>query len=104
MRFICAARQQGSRFYMAYASSIGSKSGQPSGGDMRNQRSTGLGDAGWDDPRGRYNAEVGSRNRRYEPANSNSPEEIFGEVGLVLVIVLGIVLAINTLLIALHIS
>jgi hypothetical protein len=71
---------------------------------MRNRRSSGFGGPEQDDVHGRYSAGVGSRNWRYEPANSNSPEEIFGEVGLVLVVILGIVLAVNMLLIALHVS
>ena len=37
-------------------------------------------------------------------ANSNSPDEVFGELGFVLVVVLGFVLAINMMLVALHIS
>ena len=35
---------------------------------------------------------------------SNAPDDVLGEVGLVLVVVLGIVLAINAALVALHIS
>ena len=44
------------------------------------------------------------RERQIHAANSNSPDEVLGEVGLVLVIILGIVLAINAALVALHIT
>lgn len=71
---------------------------------MRDRRSNGFGGPERDDVHGRYSAGLRVRNWRYEPANSNSPEEIFGEVGLVLVVILGIVLAVNMLLIALHVS
>jgi len=48
---------------------------------------------------------VSERNRhRPDPRFANSPDEVFGEIGLVLVVVLGIVLAINLLLMALNIS
>jgi hypothetical protein len=36
--------------------------------------------------------------------NSNSANEVFGELGLILVVVLGVVLAINMMLVALHVS
>jgi len=34
----------------------------------------------------------------------NAPDDVLGEVGLVLVVILGVVLAINAALIALHIT
>ena len=71
---------------------------------MRNQRSSGFGGPDLEDRPDRYGADLSSRNWSNEPASSNSPEEVFGEVGLVLVVILGIALAINMLLIALHIS
>jgi hypothetical protein len=37
-------------------------------------------------------------------ANSNAADEVFGELGLILVVVLGVVLAINVMLVALHIG
>ncbi|MGD0191337.1 MAG: hypothetical protein ABSD74_11405 [Rhizomicrobium sp.] len=37
-------------------------------------------------------------------AEQNSPEEIFGEIGLVLVVVLGVVLAVNMIVVALHLG
>ena len=37
-------------------------------------------------------------------ANSNSPYKVIGEIGLVLAIVLGTVLGINTMMVALHIG
>jgi hypothetical protein len=36
--------------------------------------------------------------------NANSFEEVIGEIGLVLVVILGIVVAVNMVLVALHIS
>jgi hypothetical protein len=46
----------------------------------------------------------GRKSRQAGIANPNSADEVFGEVGLVLVVVLGVVLAINTVLVALHIG
>jgi hypothetical protein len=89
---------------MTHASSDNGNLNIATGKDMRNQRSSGFGGPDWEDRSGRYSADVRSRNWSNEPANSNSPEEIFGEVGLMLVVILGIVLAVNMLLIALHIS
>jgi hypothetical protein len=34
----------------------------------------------------------------------NSPEDIFGEIGLVLIVVLGVVLAVNLIVGALHLA
>lgn len=42
--------------------------------------------------------------RRIPAAISNSPDDVFGEVGLVLVVILGVMLAINAALAALHIA
>ena len=53
-------------------------------------------------PRYRRDARQGPTD--FVPADPNSPEEVFGELGLVLVVILGIVLAINTVLVALHIN
>ena len=44
------------------------------------------------------------KRRREAHDDSNSAEDVIGEVGLALVVVLGIVLAINVALVALHIS
>jgi hypothetical protein len=41
---------------------------------------------------------------QFEAVDQNAPEEIFGEVSLFLVVILGIVLAINFALVALHIG
>jgi hypothetical protein len=41
---------------------------------------------------------------RLETAGHNSAEDVFGEIGLFLVVILGIVVAINFALIALHIA
>ena len=41
----------------------------------------------------------------FEPGTeANSAEEVIGEIGLVLVVILGIVVAINMVLVALHIG
>jgi hypothetical protein len=50
-----------------------------------------------------------SRARRQDTVDAdfdsaNAPEEVFGEIGLVLVIVLGIVVALNMILVGLHIG
>jgi len=71
---------------------------------MRNRRSTGFGGPGWGEVPPRYGRDARSDHSDSAPASSNSPEEVFGEIGLVLVIVLGVVLAINMVLVALHIS
>jgi hypothetical protein len=51
-------------------------------------------------------SERGLKEREWQTpaARSNSPDDVLGEVGLVLVIILGIVLAINAALVALHIA
>jgi hypothetical protein len=67
-------------------------------------RSSDFGGPEWDGLPFSYSREAQSRNLQSEPANSNSSNEVLGEVGLVLVIVLGIVLAINLTLVALHMS
>jgi hypothetical protein len=72
--------------------------------DMRNRRSTGFGGPGWGELSPRYRRNAGEDQSDLVPADSNSPEEIFGEIGLVLVVVLGVVLAINMVLVALHIT
>jgi hypothetical protein len=74
------------------------------GNDMRNRRSSGFGGPDRDGLSTRYARDLQPRQWESDIANSNSTEEVFGEVGLVLVIVLGIVLAINMVLVALHIS
>jgi hypothetical protein len=41
---------------------------------------------------------------QFEAVDHNTPEEVFGELGLFLVVILAIVLAINSVLVALHIA
>ncbi len=48
--------------------------------------------------------DAGPRDWDKEFTDQNSPEEVFGEIGLVLIVVLGIVLAINVVLVSLHIA
>lgn len=45
-----------------------------------------------------------SRSGVGSPATGNSADDVLGEIGLVLVVVLGIMVAINMVLIALHIG
>ena len=71
---------------------------------MRNRRANGLGGPAWDDLPPAYRRDAHAADTRIDHTNSNSPEEVFGEIGLVLVIVLGIVLAINMVLVGLHIA
>jgi len=71
---------------------------------MRNRRSTGFGGPGWSEMPPRYRRDARQGLTDFVPAVPNSPEEVFGELGLVLVVILGIVLAINTVLVALHIN
>lgn len=71
---------------------------------MRNRRSTGFGGPGWGELTPRYRSDAQQDQSDSAHSSSNSPEEVFGEIGLVLVIVLGVVLAINMVLVALHVS
>jgi hypothetical protein len=52
----------------------------------------------------RSGSETRERARRLAAASSNSPDDVLGEVGLVLVVILGIVLVINAALVALHVA
>lgn len=69
---------------------------------MREDRQPSFHDPEWDGFFPSSRADVGS-GERDASANPNSPDQVIGEVGLVLVVVLGIVLAINLVLVAFHI-
>ena len=71
---------------------------------MRHRRQRGCAGPGRDElPPGNAHKPT-PREWQFDTANANSPEDVLGEVGLVLVIVLGIVVAINMILIALHVA
>jgi hypothetical protein len=72
---------------------------------MRNRSNGFDGDPEWDSGlRSRFDRDFESPNRNSGLADSNSPDEVFGEVGLILVVLLGVILAINMALTALHIA
>jgi hypothetical protein len=101
---IRAAPKQRSRIYTPHASRLVAQSRiRSAGSDMRNHRLRGI-----EQDRDVFVSPFAStaRPRHWRPGASkpNSPEEVLGEVGVVVVIVLAIVLAINVGLIALHIA
>ncbi len=73
---------------------------------MWNQHSGGFGFGSDGEPSFPRRSERGlkERERQIHAANSNSPDDVLGEVSLVLVVILGIVLAINAALVALHVT
>jgi hypothetical protein len=71
---------------------------------MHNQRVSGIGGPDRSVSARPFGSTVQPRHWRPGASKPNSPEEVLGEVGLVVVVALAIVLAINVGLIALHIA
>lgn len=68
--------------------------------------SGGFGFGPGEEPSSRRQSDRGlnERERESRAAHSNSPDDVLGEVGLTLVIILGVVLAINAALVVFHIA
>jgi hypothetical protein len=59
---------------------------------------------GWDRAAPGVEHRFNPRVARTGAVDRNSPEDIFGEIGLVLIVVLGVVLAVNLIVGALHLA
>lgn len=70
---------------------------------MRNHHSGGFGFGSGEFPP-RRETELNKPKPQSDAAGTNSPEQVLWEVGLVLVVALGVALAANLALVALHIS